>query len=202
MKIKHIIYILSILLFTCCVEQQVKKDILGFIDTDNGKIAKSPSLFVPEKFEAPDLLIHDKFILLPLSVKYSTLDYEAIISSTEHLKSIFGTNTQWPEGLTIEQNIKEIEIHEEYFKNKNAFAYSVFTPDKKEIIGCVYINPAYKKGYDASVIMWVRKTSFDKGLDDILYKIVSDWLINTWTFRNIGFPGRDISWEEWNKIKE
>jgi len=50
--------------------------------------------------------------------------------------------------------------------------------------------------------MWVRKTSFDKGLDDILYKTVSGWLINRWTFRNIGFPGRDISWEEWNKTKE
>jgi len=58
-----------------------------------------------------------------------------------------------------------------------------------------------KEDFDAEVYMWVRKSAFDEGLDPVLYKSVRKWISEKWPFKKVAYPGREISWDEWNKLK-
>jgi hypothetical protein len=62
--------------------------------------------------------------------------------------------------------------------------------DETKILGCVYINPSEIADSDAVVVMWVRQTEYDKGLDEILFNSVRDWISSIWPFRRVSYPGR------------
>ena len=49
------------------------------------------------------------------------------------------------------------------------------------------------------VILWVRESK--KELDKVLFDIVVKWLNEEWLFKNPGFPGRLISWDDWKNIE-
>ena len=76
------------------------------------------------------------------------------------------------------------------------------TLDESKVIGCVYMNPTRKAGYDAEVTMWVRAIELESGLDSRLFATVKKWLIDDWPLENPGFPGRDIDWTTWNSVPD
>ena len=80
------------------------------------------------------------------------------------------------------------------FKQKKAFAYSVFSRDKGNYIGCVYIHPTTNRNYDCEVFLWVRDSQIH--LDKALFDNTKKWL-KDWPVKKIAFPGREISWKEW-----
>lgn len=75
---------------------------------------------------------------------------------------------------------------------------AVMNPDETICLGCVYIDPCQKTGYDAEVYLWVRKSAFDEGLDPVLYRAIRDWVENEWPFQKVAYPGRGPGWEEWD----
>ncbi len=83
------------------------------------------------------------------------------------------------------------------FETRSSFAYTVMNPDENECLGCVYIYPTEKPGFDAKVYAWVRKSEFDKGLDSILFNTVKQWIAREWPFKNVAYPGREIDWATW-----
>jgi hypothetical protein len=74
--------------------------------------------------------------------------------------------------------------------------------DESQCLGCVYIDPTNKSGYDAEVYMWVRKSEYDKGLDPVIFDELKNWMNTKWPFNNVAYPGREIDWSEWNTIPE
>jgi hypothetical protein len=70
------------------------------------------------------------------------------------------------------------------------------------VLGCVYVYPTRKRGYDAEVYLWARETKLGTGLDASLYAEVKRWLKSEWPFVNAALPGRDIDWGTWNAIPE
>jgi hypothetical protein len=74
------------------------------------------------------------------------------------------------------------------------------SPDEDQCLVCFYIDPSSNEVYDAEIIIWVRQSEIENGLDDHLFKFVKKWTVEAWSFKNPGFPGREISWEEWNKL--
>jgi len=56
-------------------------------------------------------------------------------------------------------------------------------------------------GFDCKIIMWVRESEVDKGLDEYLFTTVKKWIHDAWPFRNPGYPGREIDWKEWDNYK-
>lgn len=70
------------------------------------------------------------------------------------------------------------------------------------MLGCVYIEPTRKQGYDAEVYLWARETKLGTGLDARLLDAVKRWLGREWPFTNIAFPGRELPWPQWNTIAE
>ena len=45
---------------------------------------------------------------------------------------------------------------------------------------------------------WVRRDEEDGDLEDVLETAVRRWIANEWPFTAVSWPGRDISWEDWD----
>jgi len=163
----------------------------------------SGNIFIASEFNVPEMLETDQFILRMLTVNDVVKDYDAVMTSVEHLTGVFGPHSNWPsKELSLEQDLIDLGWHQKEFQNRSSFAYTVMNLDESQCLGCVYIDPTKKIDFDAEVYLWVRKSEFDKGLDPILFSTVKDWIENNWQFKNVAFPGREIDWAKWELLPE
>ena len=145
-------------------------------------------LFVPENFIIPQVHETKYFRLRMLSVDDVEKDYEAVMETQERFHAM---GYSWPrEGFTIEENLADLERHQQEFLDREAFAYTVVALDEGQVLGCVYINPAENETIDASIKMWVRQSEFDSGLDPILFDEVNKWIEAAWPFSKVTYPDR------------
>jgi hypothetical protein len=127
--------------------------------------------FVPSEFEVPDLLEHDRFRLRPLTVHDLVKDYDAVMSSREHLWDQFGQAWGWPSAdLTLEQDLIDLGWHQKEFQRRSSFAYAVMSPDE--------------------MWLWVRASELGTGLEAELYATVRRWVEERWPFDKVAYPGR------------
>ena len=159
-------------------------------------MAQATQPFVPADFEIPETLERPEFRLRMLTVHDVVKDYDAVMSSVEHLSTIW-PGGKWPRGLTLEQNLIDLGWHQKEFQTRRSFAYTVVTPAETRVVGCVYINPSPKSAYDAVAYLWARQSELASGLEARLHAAVRDWLATRWPFANVAFPGRDTDWETW-----
>jgi hypothetical protein len=160
-----------------------------------------PGQFVEDSFKVPEQLEIKDFRLRMLTINDVVKDYDAVMSSVDELKTVW-PDSGWPEGLTLEENLIDLGWHQRAFLFRRSFAYTVVSLDETRVLGCVYINPTRKRGYDSEVFLWARETKLGTGLDSILFDTVKIWLRNEWPFAKVAFPGRDIDWEIWNAIPD
>lgn len=159
--------------------------------------SRSIAQFVPKEFVVPAELLTTKFKLRMLSIDDVEKDFEAVTSSTERLSEVW-PDSGWPTGLTLRQNLIDLGWHEKEFQNRSSFAYTVVNSDDSRVLGCVYFYPTCKAGYDAEIFIWVRQSESATGLDGELFRAVQAWLASDWPFDNPGYPGRSISWDQWD----
>jgi hypothetical protein len=158
--------------------------------------------FVPDNFNVPEKFETNKFRLRMLSVRDVDKDYEAVMSSINHLCGVFGPLFEWPtKDLTHEQDLVDLGWHQKEFQIRNSFTYTVVSLDEKEVLGCVYIFKPNKKSYDAEIYMWVKESAFNKGLDFVLFTSVKKWVDEKWPFKKVAYPGREIDWKIWAEEK-
>jgi len=145
--------------------------------------------FVPENFAIPQVLETEYFRLRMLSTDDVEKDYEAVMETQERFHAL---GYEWPrEGFTLEENLADLEQHQQEFLDRKAFAYTVVSLDESRVLGCVYINPTGVGGIDARVRMWVRQSEYDKGLDPILFREVKKWIDTAWPFAKVIYPDRE-----------
>lgn len=162
-------------------------------------IAAEP--FLPEDFSVPEQLETDSFRIRVLTIHDAVKDYDAVMSSLAHLQGQFLEQWGWPrDSLSLEQNLIDLGWHQKEFQMRSSFAYTVVTLDESRVIGCLYIFPFGKGGYDSEATMWVRSDMLDSGLDEELYETVRSWLANDWPFERTAYPGREMSWKEFNQL--
>jgi hypothetical protein len=159
----------------------------------------APLAFVPPDFVVPQTLETGEFRLRMLTVNDVIKDYDAVMSSAEHCKTIW-PGLGWPEGLTLEQNLIDLGWHQKEFQLRRSFAYTVVNLSESAVLGCVYIEPTKRRGYDAVAFLWARQSELAGGLEDRLYERVKRWIKTDWPFMTVAFPGRDISWDAWKAI--
>lgn len=152
-----------------------------------------PDFIVPLKLETP------RVRLRPLTVNDAQKDYDAVMSSVDHLKVVMPGGS-WPTGLTLQTNISELGWHETEFQMRTSFAYTVVALDESEVLGCAYIYPARKRDYDAQVWMWVRESTLASGLDDHLFATVKEWITNCWPLERVAYPDREIPRDKWRAL--
>jgi len=158
---------------------------------------------VPPDFSVPKELRTDKLLLRMLTMNDVVKDYDAVMTSIEHLQRTqpFGPEHKWPtKELTLEQDLIDLGWHQKEFQKKSSFAYTVMNLDESMCLGCLYIYPSSSKTYDAEIMMWVRQSEVENGLDEHLFSAVKDWINKKWPLDNPGYPGREVDWNTWRKL--
>ncbi len=158
--------------------------------------------FVPVSFSVPSGIETTNFKLRMLTINDLIKDYDAVMTSVDHLKGVFGLESSWPEGVTLEQDLIDLGWHQKEFQLKRSFAYTLMNLDESRCLGCVYIEPSEKADYDARVILWVRQSELGSGFDDQLFATVKKWLSEKWPFTKPAFPGREITWQHWLSLAD
>ena len=163
--------------------------------------SRSKRQFVPAEFVVPSELVTANFTLRMLSVGDVEKDFEAVTLSAARVSKVW-PDSGWPAGLTLRQNLIDLGWHEKEFQNRTSFAYTMVAPDESEVLGCVYVYPTDKAGHDAEIFLWVRESEVANDLDEALFEVVQRWLASTWPFVNPAYPGRAISWAQWDSLPE
>jgi hypothetical protein len=168
-------------------------------------LAAAQTPFVPADFAVPTLYVSRQgtFKLKPLGPKYAKHDYDAYMGSIEHLQKTFTFSTRWPHaGLTMADAIKDVEGEEASFLARRKFTYAVLNQSETRELGCVYISPSPKQGYDAQVRMWVTENQAIIGFDKRLYEEVKAWLKAKWPFDRVAFIGPEISHDDYRALPD
>jgi hypothetical protein len=147
--------------------------------------------FVPDEFPVPQRLSDARFQLEPLGPQHNAADHAAWTSSIEHIRTTpgwEGKNWPPPEGMSAEENLRDLERHAADFAARCGFTYTVLAPGG-DVIGCIYIYPAEDGEHDAQVRSWVSAAAAE--LDAPLYAAVSRWLEEQWPFERLEYAERD-----------
>ncbi|GAA0735859.1 twin-arginine translocation pathway signal protein [Sphingomonas sp. ABOLD] len=161
--------------------------------------AGGASPFVPAGFAPPTLVDAQRFKLVPLGPALVKIDFDAYMSSIDHLQKTFTRSTAWPHpGITDADAMRDMETEQARFRARRSFAYAVLSPDGRRERGSVYVSPSPIPGYDAMVRLWVTKADHDAGFDAELYAWVTEWIRTDWPFARVAYPGRSIDWGTWD----
>jgi hypothetical protein len=154
---------------------------------------------VPADFNVPTLVETGDFKVVPLGPELVKIDFDAYMSSIEHLQKTFTRSTDWPhKGISDADAMRDMETEQARFRKRTSFAYAVISKDGRRERGCVYVYPSPVAGYDAEVRLWVTKAEYDTGFDAKLFAWVTNWMRRDWPFAKIAYPGRAIAWEKWD----
>jgi hypothetical protein len=151
--------------------------------------------FVPSNFDIPAGFETADFRIRMLAISDVVKDYDAVMSSAEHLRGVFSPDGTWPEGLSFEQDLIDLGWHQKEFQLRRSFAYTVMSLDEAQCLGCLYINPTARAGYDAEVFCWIR-ASHAGALDAKLYEALRSWIDGHWPFKAVAYPGRAQAWAD------
>ncbi len=144
--------------------------------------------FVPADFTVPTELEGDGFRLEPLGPEHNARDHAAWMSSIEHIHATPGYEQRdWPQLMSLDANLSDLQRHAGDFTNRDGFTYSVLSGD--EVIGCVYIYPSRSEGHDATVRSWLRESRSE--LDVTVWRDVSAWLAARWPFTSLDYASRE-----------
>ena len=146
---------------------------------------------IPNEFNAPTEYITEKFVLRPLTIEYAEEDYEVVMSSVDHLYKLMD-NSEWPKGLSLQENLIDLGWHQREFTLGHSFAYTVLSPESNKIIGCCYIYPSADTQYEVQVFFWIKENLLRDGLEPELGITIKSWLEESWPFKTFDFPGRNI----------
>ena len=147
------------------------------------------SPLVPEGFAVPAGLRSELFVLEPLGVQHNVADHAAWTSSIEHIRATPGfAGRTWPAPMSLQENAADLVKHAQDFADRTGFTYTVLDPASGDVIGCVYIYPPRRSGYDVDVRSWVRADH--AGLDKPLHDLVCQWLACAWPFQKPDYAER------------
>jgi hypothetical protein len=143
----------------------------------------------------PAELRTEEFVLRPIVVGDTELDYAAVMETREYLR--LWRQSTWPEDdFTVAANREDLIELEQRNASRRAFAYTVLDPDGTECLGCVYIYDTSAKflarstvtpvgadewaDVDAVVFFWVRLSRMDTGMDERLLAALRAWFTQDW----------------------
>jgi len=138
---------------------------------------------VPDDFDVPAGLEHERFRLRMLTVDDVVKDFDAICDRVDHQG-----NPRPPFVETVAENLIDLGWHQREFGLRRSFAYTIVAPDESRVIGCAYIDPS--ETHDARVWMWVRRDAYEDGLDPVVEASVREWLASDWPFERVDWGKR------------
>jgi hypothetical protein len=150
--------------------------------------------FLPRGFQVPESVETDRFRMRSITIHDAFKDYDAVMSSREHLWARFGALWGWPrEDMTLEQNIVDLGWHQKEFQLRSSFDYALMSLDERRLLGCVYLDPPEDPGIDAQVWYWARQSELASGLEQQVELFLQAWLASSWPFRTVTINGKKTS---------
>jgi YVTN family beta-propeller protein len=177
--------------YSVCASARCSDELVVASPTTPIEYALKTVEFTPAAFVAPGPPRIGSYVWNILEPAILAPDYQALLDQE---------GRSGPVTITKPQDYGELKRHRWEFQHHTAFAYGILSPDKQSELGCVYINPSTKTGYDATVKLWVTKQGAAAGLDPVLEKAVRAWVAAKWPFKKVAFPGRDMPMSEWNSL--
>ena len=157
--------------------------------------------FLPDGVDPPYGIETDRFRIHPLGMDDTLRDYDAVMTSVDYLKDRYFNAPGWPtHDLSFFQDLIDLTWHYKERQLRRSFAFAVVNPDESVQVGCLYVDPLSKEGFDAEVSMWVRASEKDTGLDEELYASVRKWIEDEWPFEKVAYPGREYTREQWDSL--
>lgn len=154
---------------------------------------------VPDSFRVPETYTGKTYKLVPLGPAVAELDYAAYMGSIEHIRKSMGGN--WPRpDLTLADQAKDMAGEKAQWDTRKSFPFAVLNLEGTKELGCFYLRPSPKQGYDVVVTMWVIQEAFDQGFEDQLYADMKAWLASAWPFQKPAWVGREIPREAWRAM--
>ena len=151
--------------------------------------------FAPAGWSPPTSLVAARFRLVPLGPEHNESDHAAWGGSIDHIRATPGFrpgegHDSWPEPMSSESNLADLEMHAREFRERTAFTFTVLAPetDVDRVIGCVYMYPDRDGDAVAVVRCWVSASVAE--LDQPLAEAVRDWIAHDWPWASVRFPGR------------
>jgi RimJ/RimL family protein N-acetyltransferase len=158
--------------------------------------------FLPREHPIPPGFDGPGFKARPITIHDAVRDYDAVMTSAARLRERFPL-WNWPaDSLSLEEDLIDLAWHQKEAELRRSFNYVVLAPDESRVLGCVYVDPPEKQGADAEVTLWVRAEAEGTGLEEELESAARDWLASEWPFDRVRWPGREISWEEWDRLPD
>jgi hypothetical protein len=146
--------------------------------------------FLPREFQVPAVVETPRFRMRSITIHDAFKDYDAVMSSRDHLWGRFGQIWGWPtENMTIEHNIVDLGWHQKEFQLRSSFDYAVMSLDEKRLLGCVYVDPPHQEGTDADIWFWARQSELASGLESELQAFLLPWLADHWPFKSVTLNG-------------
>jgi hypothetical protein len=136
------------------------------------------------------------FVVRPLLVTDAEADHEAWSSGVEELQGTFGPGSVWPaDDMTLEDNVLDLAWHQREHESRGSFAFTVVDPDDVRCLGCIYLSPARKVGYQVEVHHWARPRGGPPELEQALGDFVREWVQDAWPLDGVLHPGLDVDWD-------
>lgn len=152
--------------------------------------AADPLPFYPPGAIVPDGTQTAELRLEPLTTAHVAADYAAVIASRTMLRVWSGSD--WPsDTFALADNLADLARHEREHEAREAFTYTVLTPDGATCLGCLYLVPntvsilSPREG-DALVRFWVS-TPWAGRLDQSLLTTLRGWLPEAFAFQRLLF---------------
>lgn len=165
------------------------------------KLPTEAGPFVPPDAVIPEVFDSDRFRLEALSTDHTARDYDAVMSSVDHLRDCYWNALGWPTNeLSFHQDFIDLSWHTNERALRKSFAFAVLTVDSSVQTGCLYIDPCTNPRIDATATMWVRESELATGLDAALYQDVRAWIAADWPFQTVAYPEREYTFDEWSAI--
>ena len=150
--------------------------------------------FLPVNFKLPSEVETELFLLRPITIHDVIKDYDAVMSSRDHLWSRFGEIWGWPPAdLSLEQDMIDLAWHQKEAQIHSTFNYAVMSLDQKLLLGCVYIDPPSIAGTEAEIWFWARKSMLASGFESELEKFVKKWLKTQWPFQIVSINAQIVN---------
>lgn len=142
---------------------------------------------VEGSFAVPDVFVADGFRLELLGPRHNAADHAAWTSSIEHIRSTPGFHRGWPPatGMTLAENLADLESHAERSARRVDFAYSVIEIATGDVVGCVYFKPSATAEGEVKASSWVCAARAE--LDGPLTEVVGAWLLEAWPFEVVRY---------------
>ncbi|MEE2936531.1 MAG: GNAT family N-acetyltransferase [Planctomycetota bacterium] len=133
----------------------------------------------------PETLETERFVLEPLAPRHAALDFAALMSCRDRLR----TELQWgdwpPADFTLDLNRQDLAEHYGEFVRREAFAYTVLSVNREQCLGCVYLERCEEID-GGQLAFWVIDDALEREVE--LVEEMLHWVHQEWAIERLLLP--------------